>query len=169
MNKSNIIIIKDDITKQKTEAIVNAANSSLLGGSGVDGAIHKAAGKELMQECMTLRGCKTGKAKITKGYNLSAKNIIHAVGPFWSGGNNNERDLLYSCYKESLSLAVKNNIRSIAFPCISTGVYHFPQDEAAKIAIQSVLDFPQDLEIIFCCFLESDYDLYNLIIKELDI
>lgn len=169
MNKSNIIIIKNDITQQKTDAIVNAANSSLLGGSGVDGAIHKAAGKALMQECMTLRGCKTGKAKITKGYNLPAKNIIHAVGPFWSGGNNNEEDLLYSCYKESLKLAVENNIKSLSFPCISTGVYNFPPDQAAKIAIQAVLDFPHELEIIFCCFLQSDYDLYNLKIKLLSI
>ena len=157
-----IEIHKGDITKLKVDAIVNAANTNLLGGGGVDGAIHRAAGKELLEECKKLNGCKTGEAKITKGYNLSAKYIIHTVGPVWNRGNNNEDDLLANCYKNSLKLAVENGIKSIAFPAISTGVYRFPLERATKIAIDEVTKFPNDSDeiekIIFVCF---DYETCN--------
>ncbi len=134
--------IRGDITKvTDVECIVNAANTSLLGGGGVDGAIHRAAGKELLAECRTLHGCKTGQAKITKGYNLPCDYVIHTVGPVWNGGNKGEADLLASCYHNSLKLAVENNIRTIAFPSISTGIYHFPIEPAAKIAINTTLEF----------------------------
>ncbi len=134
-------IHKGDISKLKVDAIVNAANNTLLGGGGVDGAIHRAAGKKLLEECKKLNGCKTGEAKITKGYNLSAKNVIHTVGPVWNGGKHNEDELLASCYCNSLKLAVENGIKSIAFPAISTGVYRFPLERATKIAIDEVTKF----------------------------
>ena len=156
-----IKIIIGDIAKQNVDAIVNAANSSLLGGGGVDGAIHRAAGPKLLEECRTLEGCPTGNAKITKGYNLSAKYIIHTVGPVWHGGSNHEEELLANCYKNSLTLAVENNISSIAFPMISTGAYGFPFKRAGKIAIDTINEFLKTdnsiNKILLVCFSENDY------------
>ena len=137
----NIEIVKEDITKLEVDAIVNAANTSLLGGGGVDGAVHRAAGPELLKECRTLGGCETGMAKITGGYNLPAKYVIHTVGPVWSGGTRRETELLASCYRTSLRLATENGIKTIAFPAISCGVYRFPLKLAARIAIDEVNSF----------------------------
>jgi O-acetyl-ADP-ribose deacetylase len=162
-----IEIILEDITKLQVDAIVNAANSSLLGGGGVDGAIHRAAGPGLLRECESLNGCKTGEAKITKGYNLPAKYVIHTVGPIWSGGNQNESELLSSCYTKSLKIAEANNLKTVAFPSISTGVYQFPKHEASKIAIEAILKFikqhSQFEKIIFCCFDQETYNIYKQI------
>lgn len=143
-----IEITKGDITKLEVDAIVNAANKTLLGGGGVDGAIHRAAGKQLLEECKTLHGAKTGEAKITKGYNLPSKYVIHAVGPVWYGGLNNEVEKLTSCYNNSLNLAVEYGCKTIAFPAISCGVYHFPIEKACKIAFDTVSEFIQENKII---------------------
>jgi len=164
-----IEIVKGDITKLKVDAVVNAANTNLLGGGGVDGAIHRAAGSKLLEECRTLDGCKTGEAKITNGFNLPAKYIIHTVGPIWNGGKHNEDELLASCYHNSLRLAVKNGIKSIAFPAISTGVYGFPLERATKIAITEVKNFLSENEfiekVIFICFDEKTFNCYQSISK----
>lgn len=164
----NVKIIKGDITQLDVEAIVNAANSSLLGGGGVDGAIHRAAGPELLEECRLLNGCKAGDAKFTKGYKLSAKYVIHTVGPVWHGGKNGEPELLASCYHSCLEIAKTLDLKSIAFPNISTGVYGYPKDYAAAIAIKTVQLFMQQhpmlrLEVTFVCFDDENYDLYRLL------
>lgn len=148
-----------DITTFDVDAIVNAANNTLMGGGGVDGAIHRAAGPQLAEECLLLNGCPTGEAKITRGYNLKARHVIHAVGPVWYGGRKNEEKLLASCYRNCLQLAAENNIRTIAFPAISTGAYRFPGDRAAVIAVTEARNFLRDNggmeKIIFACFGES--------------
>ncbi|HRW63622.1 MAG TPA: O-acetyl-ADP-ribose deacetylase [Bacteroidales bacterium] len=164
-----IELVKGDITQLKVDAIVNAANRSLLGGGGVDGAIHRAAGPELLVECKTLNGCETGEAKITKAYNLPSKYVIHTVGPIWYEGVRNEPDLLANCYKNSLKLAKENKIRSIAFPNISTGVYRFPKDFAAKIAIRTVKFFlcqnKEIKQVYFVCFDDENYEIYQSILN----
>lgn len=163
-----IEVLQGDITKLKVDAIVNAANRSLLGGGGVDGAIHRAAGRSLLDECRTLNGCETGQSKITKGYNLSAKYVIHTVGPVWSGGNKQERELLKSCYYTALELARENNIKTIAFPSISCGVYRFPIEEACKIAISTVKEYLNNYDgfekVIFINPSEDIVEIYKKIL-----
>lgn len=166
--KINVVV--GDITKMQVDAIVNAANTSLLGGGGVDGAIHRAAGKELLEECKLLNGCSTGESKMTNGYNLQCKNIIHTVGPIWKDGKSEEAKLLASCYNTCMKLAEKNNLKSIAFPCISTGVYNYPKVEAAEIAISTIyahLKYEKYKgEIYFCCFNQEDAKIYKVILSQ---
>lgn len=158
-------VLHADITALNVDAIVNAANSSLLGGGGVDGAIHRAAGPELLAECRLLGGCAAGEAKITAGHRLPAKYVIHTVGPVWRGGHENEPAVLAACYRNALKLAVRNEIHSLAFPCVSTGIYGFPKPQAAQIAVATVADFltaqQVDLQVIFCCFSKEDADIYH--------
>ncbi len=170
---SRIEIVQANITTLVVDAVVNAANTSLLGGGGVDGAIHRAAGPELISECRTLNGCKTGQAKITKGYRLPAQYVIHTVGPVWNGGSANEAMLLKACYQNSLALAVTHHIKTIAFPAISCGVYGYPLDQACQIALETVRNFSETSDAIskvtFACFGDRVYDTYLKTAQDLDI
>jgi len=170
MDTRRIELLQGDITKQKVDAIVNAANSTLLGGGGVDGAIHRAAGRKLLEECRTLGGCSTGEAKITQGYNLPAKFVIHTVGPVWGGGKHREDELLASCYRKSLELAVQHGLETIAFPAISTGAYGFPLERATRLAVREVKDFlaghPSIEKVAFVCFDQYTYGFYEKVLEE---
>jgi O-acetyl-ADP-ribose deacetylase (regulator of RNase III) len=172
MISPKIKLLQADITTLQVDAIVNAANNSLMGGGGVDGAIHRAAGPEMTKECRALKGCATGHSKITKGYRLPAKFIIHTVGPVWNNGTQQEEELLASCYKTSLQLAMEHGIRSIAFPSISTGAYRFPFDKAGKIAIQTINEFLKENEtideVLLVCFSENDLKQYTRIWNALE-
>lgn len=163
-------LIKGDITKMEVDAIVNAANSGLRGGGGVDGAIHSAGGPSIMEECRKIGGCPTGEAVITSAGHLPAKFVIHTVGPVWNGGRKNEVDLLASAYENSLKIALKNGVKSIAFPNISTGVYGFPKNKAARIAVETTKDYigksKADIEVIFVCFDEANYEIYQKLINQ---
>ena len=168
---NRIAVIAGDITQQRVDAIVNAANTALLGGGGVDGAIHRAAGPELLAECRTLGGCATGQAKITRGYKLPAKWVIHTVGPVWQNGSQGEDELLASCYRSCFALVEKHGIRTVAFPAISTGVYAFPKERAARIAVRETKDFlerDQSVEkVILICFGTSALEIYEAALREI--
>lgn len=168
--KSRIRLVKEDITKMEVDAIVNAANTTLLGGGGVDGAIHRAAGPQLLEECRRLGGCPTGKAKATRGYNLPARYVFHAVGPVWHGGQNGEDELLASCYRECMRLAKEHGVRTIAFPAISCGAYRFPPERAARIAIRTIRqcleDNPQIETVYLVCFDDKVYRAYQQCLRE---
>jgi O-acetyl-ADP-ribose deacetylase len=170
MREGAIEVLQGDITGQQVDAIVNAANTSLLGGGGVDGAIHRAAGPELLEECRKLGGCPTGEVRITRGYRLPAKWVIHTVGPVWRGGKDFEDELLANCYRRSLAVAVENGVRRLAFPAISTGIYGFPLERATRIAIREVRAFRENdstLEkVIFVCFDDHTYDCYERAMAE---
>jgi len=165
MESNRIAVVEGDITQLDVDGIVNAANESLLGGGVVDGAIHRAAGPELLAECRSLGGCPTGAAKITRGYRLPARHVIHTVGPVYRSGEDGEPELLRSCYRESLRLAAEHELRTIAFPCISTGVYGYPKDEACRIAVDTVAEWLEGHEVpqhvTFCCFSRKDAEEYR--------
>jgi len=167
---TKISVVKGDVTTMDVDAVVNAANTSLLGGGGVDGAIHRAAGPQLLEECRALNGCRTGQAKITKGYKLKARHVIHTVGPVWHGGKDGESQLLHNAYTNSLVLGMEKGIRTIAFPNISTGVYGYPKDLAAQTAISAVQGFVRSYpaaynEIIFVCFGDDNFFLYQQLLQ----
>ena len=168
--RNRVEIVEGDITKQRVDAVVNAANTTLLGGGGVDGAIHRAAGPELLEECRALGGCPTGEARITKGYKLTAKWVIHTVGPVWRDGRNSEEELLAGCYRNSLALAGQKGVRTIAFPSISTGAYGFPMEKAARIAITEIRKFLErnsSMEkVVLVCFGKSAFDVHRNAVAE---
>ncbi len=165
-----IAVVQGDITTLAVDAIVNAANASLLGGGGVDGAIHRAAGPALLEECRALRGARTGEAKITRGHRLPARHVIHAVGPVWQGGGSGEEDALASCYRTAMRLAVEHGLRSIAFPAISTGIYRFPLEQATRIAVAEVVRALEAAtsvqQVVFCCFSAGDREVYERVLDE---